>query len=335
MVIKPMEFKPITLAGQTLKGQVFLAPMAGITDVAFRSMCLQWGAAYAVGEMVASQPHLWTTQKSQTRFQFAQNESLKVVQLLGADPDQLEKAIFYAQEQGAQVVDFNMGCPAKKVCSVACGSALMKEPKVAQTLLQRFAQAARQAGVTPTLKCRTGWDAQHRNVLDIAKMAQDNGFAMLTVHGRTRQDAYLGHAEYDTIAQVVQSVSIPVVANGDITDTQKAQNVLKHTQAAAVMIGRAAIGAPWLFAQIDASLKGRPVSEPEDRVKAQAILTHARYHYALYEPLTALRTFRKHLAMYLRAWPQAQVVLPQLMQESTSVGQLQCLVKFFASQGWL
>lgn len=325
----------ITLAGQRLPGNVFLAPMAGITDVAFRQICLQWGAAYAVGEMVASQPHLWTTAKSQTRFQFAENEPLKVVQLLGADSLQLQKAIYYAKEQGAQVVDFNMGCPAKKVCSVACGSALMKDIDVARDLLTGFARAAQEAGLTATLKCRTGWDAEHRNVLDIAKIAQDCGFAMLTVHGRTRQAGYSGSAEYDSIAQVVQAVDIPVVANGDITDAYKAQTVLKETGAAAVMVGRAAIGAPWLFAQMDAALKGRDVALPTDQEKVQTILTHARYHYALYEPLTAVRTFRKHLAAYMQAWPQAQSVVSQLMRETTSVGQLQGLVRFFASQGWL
>lgn len=325
----------IHLGTHRVDGQVFLAPMAGVTDVPFRQICRSWGAAYVVGEMVASQEHLWASAKSQSRFRFEETDSLRVTQLLGADPVALEKAVYYAVEQGAQVIDFNMGCPAKKVCSVACGSALMKDEDGAAALLKCLAEAARGAGVPITLKCRTGWDESHKNAVTIAKMAEDEGFSMITVHGRTRTGGYVSPVEYDTIAQVVEAVSIPVVANGDIISGERAQRVLTQTGAAAVMIGRGAMGKPWIFRQVSEYLSGRDSSEPSYQERVETILAHWQAHFDFYEEDLAVRTFRKHLSWYLQGWPNGTTVLSQVLREQTGESQRQRLCDYFTAQGWI
>ncbi len=325
----------IQLGPHRIEGKVFLAPMAGVTDVPFRQLCRQWGAAYVVGEMVASQEHLWGSAKSQSRFRFDEGDTLKVTQLLGADPDALERAVYFAVEQGVQVIDFNMGCPAKKVCSVACGSALMKNEDEALVLLKRLGQAARGAQVPVTLKCRTGWDESHKNAVTIAKMAQDEGFSMVTVHGRTRAGGYIAPVEYDTIASVVEALSIPVVANGDIIDGERAKRVIEQTGASAVMVGRASMGNPWLFRSISDFLDGKTTSEVSYVERVQTILSHCQAHFAFYEEDLAVRTFRKHLSWYLKGWPQAAAPMAVILRETTGQAQRQRLCDYFASQGWL
>ena len=236
-----------TIGQYRIEGNLILAPMAGVTDAPFRHICRLFGADYAVGEMLASAPQLRESRKSLSRLGFYENEAPRAVQLLGADPKNLVEALDWASRSGAQIVDFNMGCPAKKVCNVACGSALMRDEALAGEIIQALGAAAAERQIPVTLKCRTGWDGEHKNAVRIARMAEDAGFSLVTVHGRTRAQGFEGEAEYDTIAEVARAVSIPVVANGDIDSANRVQAVLHYTNASAVMIGRAALGRPWIF----------------------------------------------------------------------------------------
>ena len=227
-----------------LVNNVFVAPMAGVTDRPFRQLCRHTGAGYAVSEMAASNPQLWHTDKSTRRMSHMGETAPIAVQIAGSDPAMLAHAAAFNVERGAQIIDINMGCPAKKVCSVAAGSALLRDEGLVERILRAVVGAV---DVPVTLKFRTGWNREHKNALNIAKIAQDCGIQMLTLHGRTRADGYAGEAEYETIRAVKQSVHIPVVANGDIDSPQKAKFVLETTGADALMIGRAAQGRPWLF----------------------------------------------------------------------------------------
>ena len=325
----------IILGNHRIDGPLFLAPMAGVTDRAFRELCREFGANYAVAEMVASQPQLRETAKSRSRMIFGENESPRVVQLLGADPVLLEKAFYWAAEAGADVIDFNMGCPAKKVCSVACGSALMRDEAQAQAILEALGRASQTVDIPVTLKCRTGWDEAHKNALTITKMAQDNGFRLVTVHGRTRAGGFVSPVEYDTIAEVVSKLTIPVVANGDITTGEEAKRVLDYTGAAAVMVGRAAMGQPWIFQEMKAVLSGQKVVSLTMKEKAQTILKHQDWHFADYDELTAVRNFRKHLLWYLKDFDNFESVREVLCRAETAQEQKALLRQYFAEQGWL
>ncbi len=317
-----------------IDGKLFLAPMAGITDAPFRQMCHEFGADYAVGEMVASAPQLRNSRKTLGRVKFFEGECPRVVQLLGADRSALVEAFYWAIEAGAQVIDFNMGCPAKKVCNVACGSALMCDADAAKELLTALGEASCQAQVPVTLKCRTGWDEQHKNVRQIAAIAQDCGFSMLTVHGRTRAGAFESEVEYESIARVAEDLSIPVVANGDISDANRVRAVLRYTGADAVMIGRAALGQPWIFKEIKTELETGRAEEITQKEKAEAILRHWQLHFACYEEPVAVRTFRKHLLWYLTGWPGFDEVRPGLLQASGAESQHKILTEYFSRQDW-
>ena len=323
----------IIIGPYRIEGNLFLAPMAGVADSPFRAQCRHFGADYAVGEMVSCQPQLWQSEKSRLRLALDNEPHPRVVQLLGADPLALSAAFVRAKQIGADIVDFNMGCPAKKVCNVACGSALMRDETLAFEIIRALGRASVECELPVTLKCRTGWDRSHKNAVTIAKMAEEAGFAMVTVHGRTRADAYMGEAEYETIARVVESVKIPVVANGDITDANRARAVLNYTKAAAVMIGRGALGRPWVFAEMKAALTGESFHWDWAQ-KAHAILTHARAHYAYYPPVVAAQTFRKHLLWYLDGFPDFAMVRGPLCQAQTPNEQYALLVKYFQSHGW-
>ncbi len=325
----------ITLGCHRIDGPLFVAPMAGITDRAFRALCYAFGADYAASEMIASRAELRQTTKSQSRLLFADNEPLRVVQLLGADPAQLKDAFYWAVEAGAQVVDFNMGCPAKKVLSVACGSALMREEAKARSILNALGEASRDTGVAATLKCRTGWDEEHKNAPLIAQMAQDAGFQMVTVHGRSRAGGFVAPVEYETIAKVVERVSIPVVANGDITSGDEARRVMDQTGAKAVMVGRGCLGRPWVFAEMKAAFIGEPRPDITMEQKAAAILEHRRLHFEAYEEMVAVRTFRKHLLWYLENFEGFDAVRASLCSAETGIEQARLLVQYFASRGWL
>ncbi len=281
-----------------LPNNVFVAPMAGVTDRPFRQLTKRLGAGYAVSEMAASNPRLWATEKTMRRTNHDGEIAPVAVQIAGADPGLLADAARFNVQRGAAIIDINMGCPAKKVCNVACGSALlMDEPLVARILHAVVAAV----DVPVTLKFRTGWDRAHKNALQIARIAQDAGIAMLTLHGRTRADQYLGQAEYDTIAAVKAAVHIPVVANGDIDSPHKAQAVLRATGADAVMIGRAGQGRPWLYGQVAHYLAtGELLVDPTPAVIKPILLEHLLDHYAFYGEFQGLRSARKHIIWYTR-----------------------------------
>ncbi|GIU43466.1 tRNA dihydrouridine synthase DusB [Shewanella algidipiscicola] len=280
-----------------LKNQLIVAPMAGVTDQPFRNLCLRYGAALAVSEMLSSNPEVWDTDKSRQRMTHAGENGIRSVQIAGADPDMMAHAAVVNVQQGAQIIDINMGCPAKKVNKKLAGSALLQQPEQVKAILQAVVAAV---DVPVTLKIRTGWAPEHRNGIQIAQIAEDCGIASLAVHGRTRQCMYKGEAEYDTIAAIKQNVSIPVVANGDICTPEKARFVLDHTGADAVMIGRGAQGRPWVFREIQHYLEtGNKLAPIEVDEKRRVMLEHLKDLYALYGEYKGLRIARKHVGWYL------------------------------------
>lgn len=278
--------------------------MAGVTDRPFRQLCKQLGAGYAVSEMISSNSLLRNSEKTQRRANHDGECAPIAVQIAGANPAMMADATRYNIDRGAKIIDINLGCPAKKVCNVAAGSALMRNTPLVRLILEAVIKAAFESNseALVTLKMRTGWDQSHKNAVEIALMAQDIGVAMLTVHGRTREDMYRGQAEYETIAQVKAAVRIPVVANGDIDTPTKAKWVLEKTQADALMIGRAAQGRPWLFREIHYFLNNQKFLPPPAVTEIQSILLkHLEDHYAFYGEQTGVRTARKHIAWYTRS----------------------------------
>ncbi len=286
------------IGSHELKNRLFAAPMAGVTDRPFRRLCRRLGAGYAVSEMVSSDPRLRSHGKTARRLNHEGEAAPVAVQLVGADPAVLADAARYNVDRGAQIVDLNMGCPARKVCQVACGSALLKD----EALVARIVQAVVDAVDVPvTLKYRTGWDPDSRNAVRIARMAQQAGVQMLTLHGRTRACGFGGYAEYDTIAAVKAAVSIPVVANGDVDTPHKARQVFDYTGADAIMIGRAAQGRPWIFREVAEYLRSGSVPPPPTVAEARIwLMDHLDEHYQFYGEELGVRTARKHLIWYTR-----------------------------------
>lgn len=282
----------------TLKNNLVVAPMAGVTDRPFRQLCKKMGAGLAVSEMVTSNSLLYGSEKTKRRANHDGEVEPISVQIAGADPRMMAEAAKYNVDNGAQIIDINMGCPAKKICNVMAGSALLKdEPLVAQ-ILKAVVGAV---DVPVTLKIRTGWDKQNRNAVQIAKMAEDIGVQALAMHGRTRACAYMGEAEYDTIAAVKQAIQIPLIANGDITTPEKAKFVLEHTGADAVMIGRAAQGRPWIFREIEHYLNtGTHLLPPTVDEIHTVMLEHLHDLYDFYGDLTGMRMARKHISWYTK-----------------------------------
>ncbi len=304
--------------------------MAGVTDRPFRQLCKQLGAGYAVSEMAASNPRLWATEKSSRRTDHAGEMEPKAVQIAGADPQDLADCAVFNVERGAQIIDINMGCPVKKVCNSWCGSALLQHEDLVERILNTVVQAV---DVPVTLKFRTGWDRENKNALRIARMAEQAGIAMLTLHGRTRADGYKGDAEYDTIAAVKAAVRIPVVANGDITTPEKARFVLDKTGADAVMIGRAAQGRPWICREIDHYLRtGTHLAAPlVDEVRA-LMDEHLQAHYAFYGEFVGVRTARKHIGWYVRDLEGGEAFRQQMNLLESTAEQLRAVDNFFESQ---
>ena len=304
--------------------------MAGVTDRPFRQLCKELGAGYAVSEMAASNPRLWATEKSSRRTDHTGEMEPKAVQIAGADPQDLADCARFNVERGAQIIDINMGCPVKKVCNAWCGSALLQDEVLVRQILDAVVGAV---DVPVTLKFRTGWDRSHKNALHIARLAEDAGIAMLTLHGRTRADGYKGDAEYDTIAAVKQSVRIPVVANGDITSPEKARFVLDYTGADAVMVGRAAQGRPWIFREIDHYLRtGTHLPAPYvDEVRA-LMNEHLRAHYAFYGDYLGVRTARKHIGWYVRDLEGGEEFRQKMNLLESTDEQLLAVDQFFESQ---
>lgn len=313
-----------------LRNNVFVAPMAGVTDRPFRQLCKQLGAGYAVSEMAASNPRLWQTEKSARRTNHDGEMAPRAVQIAGADPQMLADCARFNVDRGAQIIDINMGCPVKKVCNSWCGSALLQNEKLVGQILEAVVAAVE---VPVTLKFRTGWDRAHRNALTIARMAEASGIAMLTLHGRTRADGYAGEAEYATIAAVKAAVRIPVVANGDITTPEKARDVLAMTGADAIMIGRAAQGRPWIFREIVHFLaSGQHLPAPEVAEVRQLMAEHLHAHYAFYGAYLGVRTARKHIGWYVRDLPQGELFRQRMNLLEDCEEQLAAVDNFFEQQ---
>ncbi len=312
-----------------LANNVFVAPMAGVTDRPFRQLCKQLGAGYAVSEMAASNPRLWASEKTSRRINHDGEMAPRAVQIAGADPDMLAECARFNADRGAQVIDINMGCPVKKVCNSWCGSALLQDEKLVARILDAVVAAV---DIPVTLKFRTGWDRAHRNALSIAHIAESSGIAMLTLHGRTRADGYSGLAEYDTIAAVKARAAIPVVANGDIDSPQKARAVLAATGADAVMVGRAAQGRPWIFREIAHYLAtGDELPAPEvDEVRA-LMQGHLQAHYAFYGDYLGVRTARKHIGWYVQGLQGGEAFRRQMNRIEDCAQQLAAVDLFFQS----
>ena len=327
----PVFTTPLRLGEHTLANRVFVAPMAGVTDRPYRQLCKKLGAGYAVSEMAASNALLWATDKTTRRINHDGEIAPKAVQIAGADPAMMAEAARFNVARGAQIIDINMGCPAKKVCNVAAGSALMQQPTQVQAILKAVIDAVSADGIPVTLKMRTGWNRANRNAPEIARMAEDLGIAMLTIHGRTREDKYQGDAEYETIARVKQSLRIPVVANGDIDSPEKAKRVIEMTGADAVMIGRAAQGRPWIFRQIAHYLEtGEKLPDPTEQEIATWLRGHLLDHYQFYGEVTGVRTARKHIGWYLKGLPGVKVFRDFLNQLESTDAQLRAIDDFFA-----
>ncbi|MED5617882.1 tRNA dihydrouridine synthase DusB [Ideonella sp. BN130291] len=287
-----------------LPNHLFVAPMAGVTDRPFRQLCKRLGAGYAVSEMVTSRKELWNSLKTSRRANHEGETAPIAVQIAGTDAAMMAEAAAYNIDRGAQIIDINMGCPAKKVCNKWAGSALMQDEPLALAIVEAVVAACEPHGVPVTLKMRTGWCESERNAVRIARAAQSAGVAMVTVHGRTREQGYKGEAEYATIAAVKAALSIPVVANGDIDSPQKAREVLAFTKADALMIGRAAQGRPWIFREIAHFLAtGETLPPPEVRQAKQWLVEHLHDHYGLYGEQAGVRTARKHIGWAVRSLP--------------------------------
>ena len=285
-----------------IQPRVILAPMAGVTDKPFRQLCKRLGAGLAVSEMTISDPRLWHTRISLHRMDHDGEPAPVSVQIAGTDPQALANAARYNVDHGAQIIDINMGCPAKKVCNAWAGSALMRDEALVARILEAVAKAV---DVPVTLKIRTGWAADQRNAPTIARIAEACGIAALTVHGRTRDQQYTGVAEYDTIAQIKSLLKIPVIANGDIDSPEKARAVLKITGCDAVMIGRAAQGRPWIFREVAHFLAtGEHLPPPSLADIRDTLLGHLDHLHAFYGEQQGVRIARKHLGWYAKDCPQ-------------------------------
>jgi tRNA-dihydrouridine synthase B len=310
-----------------LKNCLVLAPMAGVTDRPFRQLCKQMGAGLAVSEMISSNSLLWGSEKTKRRANHEGEIEPRSVQIVGADPQLLAKAAQYNVDNGAQLIDINMGCPAKKVCNVMAGSALLKNETLVSKLLEAVVTAV---PVPVTLKIRTGWDKEHRNGVRIAQIAEQAGVQAIAVHGRTRACGFSGEAEYDTIAQIKATVTIPVIANGDIRSPEKAKYVLDYTKADGIMIGRAAQGRPWLFREIAHYLTtGEHLPEPSLTEIGDILLAHLDNLYQFYGEYIGVRIARKHLSWYSKGQPQAAVFRDTINRVKTMEEQVRLTREFF------
>lgn len=313
-----------------LRNNLFVAPMAGVTDRPFRQLCKQLGAGYAVSEMAASNPKLWASEKTARRINHVGEVAPIAVQIAGSDAAMLAEAAKFNVDRGAQIIDINMGCPAKKVCNVAAGSALLQNEALVGKILDAVVRAV---DVPVTLKFRTGWDRAHKNALHIAHIAQAAGIQMLTLHGRTRADLYTGAAEYETIAAVKARVQIPVVANGDIDSPEKARHVLACTGADAIMIGRAAQGRPWIFREIEHYLDtGQHLPPPQITEVHHLLLAHLQDHYEFYGESIGVRSARKHIIWYTQNLIGAESFIARMNQLDDCAAQWQAVDEFFQQQ---
>ena len=311
-----------------LKNKLIVAPMAGVTDRPFHQLCKRMGAAMAVSEMVSSNSLLWGSAKTRRRADHEGEVDPISVQIAGADPAMMAEAARYNVDQGAQIIDINMGCPAKKVCNVMAGSALLKDEPLVARILDAVVGAV---SVPVTLKIRTGWDTQNKNALTVARIAEGAGIRALAIHGRTRACGYSGVAEYDTIAAVKANIGIPVIANGDITTPERVRYVLDHTGADAVMIGRAAQGRPWMFREINHYLDtGEHLPPPEVAEIHRVLREHLEELYAFYGEHTGVRVARKHISWYTKGLACSAAFRHAMNRLQTCAEQLEAVDAFFA-----
>ncbi|MCK5877835.1 MAG: tRNA dihydrouridine synthase DusB [Candidatus Marithrix sp.] len=315
------------IGNYTLKNNIILAPMAGITDKPFRRLCTEMGAGMTMSEMVSSNSLLWGSNKTLRRACNDGTDSAHWVQILGADPKLLARAAQYNVANGAEIIDINMGCPAKKVCNTMAGSALLKDENLVANILETVVKAVE---VPVTLKIRTGWDKEHRNGLQIAKIAEQAGIQTLSIHGRTRACKFTGEAEYDTIANIKANLDIPIIANGDIDSPEKAEYVLDYTKADAVMIGRAAFGRPWLFQEIVHYLQtGTKLPSPTVLEIRDILLQHLDSLYQFYGEYTGIRMARKHLSWYTKGLHSGAVFRNIINRVDTITEQVRLTKDFF------
>ena len=310
-----------------LSNNLVLAPMAGVTDRPFRQLCRELGAGLAVSEMVSSNSLLWGSEKTKRRADHSGENEPRSVQIMGADPQMMAEAARYNADNGAQIIDINMGCPAKKVCNVAAGSALLRDEALVGQILDAVIGAV---DIPVTLKFRTGWDRDNRNGVSIAHIAEQAGIQAIAIHGRTRADGYTGEAEYDTIAAIKQSVNIPVIANGDITTPQKAKHVLDYSGADGIMIGRAAQGRPWIFREINHYLAtGELLPEPSLEDIRELLIGHLHNLYAFYGDYTGVRMARKHISWYSKGQRHGAAFRQAVNRVEQADEQLRMVNEFF------
>ena len=312
-----------------LPNQLILAPMAGVTDRPFRSLCMRMGAGMAVSEMVTSNKQLWHTRKTRLRLDHSGEQQPRSVQIAGTDPLQMAEAAKFNVDRGAQIIDINMGCPAKKVCNVMAGSALMKNESLVAHILDAVVKAV---DVPVTLKTRTGWDPENKNAVAIARIAESSGIQALAMHGRTRACGYQGEAEYETIGAVKSAVNIPVIANGDIDSPSKAAEVLKLTGADGIMIGRAAQGNPWIFREIRHLLEnGTILATPSLDEVQNVLINHLENLYDFYGSFMGVRIARKHIGWYCRHHPNTDLFKQQIVRVESTTEQLDLVTEFFSN----
>jgi tRNA-dihydrouridine synthase B len=313
-----------------LPNNLFVAPMAGVTDRPFRMLCKELGAGYAVSEMVTSKRELWSTLKTSRRANHDGESAPIAVQIAGTSAEMMAEAAMHNIDNGAQIIDINMGCPAKKVCNKWAGSALMQDESLALSIVEAVVAACAPRNVPVTLKMRTGWCQTHKNAVVLARAFEQAGVQMLAVHGRTREQGYKGVAEYETISAVKSAVNIPVVANGDITTPEKARDVLSFTGADAIMVGRAAQGKPWIFREIAHFMAtGSHLAPPLVAEVNRLLCDHLLDHYDLYGEFAGVRTARKHIGWYVRALPNGEVFRDQMNALETCESQHAAVAQFF------
>jgi tRNA-dihydrouridine synthase B len=318
------------IGGFVLANNLFVAPMAGVTDRPFRQLCRRLGAGHAVSEMISARPDLRDSVKTRKRADHAGESAPIAVQIAGTEPQMMAEAARHNIDRGAQIIDINMGCPARKVCNAWAGSALMRDEPLALRIVEAVVAACAPRGVPVTLKMRTGWCDAERNAPSIARAAQDAGIALLVVHGRTREQGYAGEAEYDIVAEIKAALRIPVVANGDIDSPHKALQVLQRTGCDALMIGRAAMGRPWIFREIAHYLAhGTQLPAPATHEVRQWLLEHLQDHYALHGEHTGVRTARKHIGWAVRALPGGEAFRAVMNTLDNSDAQLRAVSTFF------
>jgi len=308
-----------------------LAPMAGVTDTPFRKLCRQFGAGMTTSEMTTADTSLWQTAKSRHRLDLDLDAEPVAVQIAGSEPDQLATAARACVERGAQIIDINMGCPAKKVCKRLAGSALLRDEKLVENILATVVAAV---DVPVTLKIRTGWDPENKNGVEIARIAEQCGIQALAIHGRTRACRYRGHAEYDTIAHIKETISIPVIANGDITSIEKSLEVLRVTNADGLMIGRGAQGRPWIFQELMNGLQNRSVFVPLAKNQLRDImLGHLEDMHRFYGESTGIRVARKHLTWYCQSLVNADEFRYEVVRVRSAEEQIELTRKYFDREG--